>query len=140
MLDDGHAYYCYCTKEDLEAQRQGMLAAGLAPKYSGHCRNLKEPPKDKKPEVIRFKVPEVKVEFKDLVRGKVTFDATLLGDQVIAKDLATPLYNFAVVVDDELMEISHVIRGEDHLSNTPKQILMQKALGSNRFMRTSHLF
>ncbi len=129
LLDEGHAYYCYCSKEDLEAQRQGMLAGGLAPKYSGHCRNLKEAPEGKKPEVIRFKIPEVKVEFKDLVRGKVVFDAALLGDQVIAKDLNTPLYNFAVVVDDSLMEISHVIRGEDHLSNTPKQILIQKALG-----------
>ncbi len=129
LLADGHAYYCYCTKEDLEAQRQAMLDAGLAPKYSGHCRNLKEPPNDKKAEVIRFKIPEVKVEFKDLVRGKVTFDAALFGDQVIAKNLDTPLYNFAVVVDDELMEISHVIRGEDHLSNTPKQILFLRALG-----------
>ncbi|HVM76553.1 MAG TPA: glutamate--tRNA ligase [Candidatus Paceibacterota bacterium] len=129
LLEDGHAYYCYCTKEDLEAQRQAMLAAGLPPKYSGHCRNLKEPPAGKKPEVIRFKVPDVKIEFKDLIRGKVSFDAALLGDQVIAKDLNTPLYNFATVVDDELMEISHVIRGEDHISNTPKQILIQKALG-----------
>ena len=129
LLDGGHAYYCYCTKEDLEAQRQAMLSAGLAPKYSGHCRNLKEPPAGKKAEVIRFKVPEVHVEFKDLVRGKVSFDAALLGDQVIAKDLDTPLYNFAVVVDDELMKISHVIRGEDHLSNTPKQILVARALG-----------
>jgi glutamyl-tRNA synthetase len=106
-----------------------MLAQGLPPKYSGHCRNLSAPPEGKTPEVIRFKVPEVKVEFKDLVRGKVIFDAALFGDIVIAKDLDTPLYNFAVVVDDELMAITHVIRGEDHLSNTPKQILMQKALG-----------
>ena len=128
LLHDGHAYYCYCTKEDLEAQRQAMLSAGLPPKYNGHCRNLHEAPTGKKPEVIRFKIPEVTVEFKDLVRGTVAFDAMLLGDQVIAKDLDTPLYNFAVVVDDELMQISHVIRGEDHLSNTPKQILMQKAL------------
>jgi nondiscriminating glutamyl-tRNA synthetase len=129
LMAEGHAYYCYCAKEDLEAQRQGMLAAGLPPKYSGHCRNLKEAPQEKNPEVIRFKIPEVKVDFKDLVRGKVTFDAALLGDQVIAKNLDTPLYNFAVVIDDELMEISHVIRGEDHLSNTPKQILIQRALG-----------
>ena len=128
LLESGHAYYCYCTKDDLEAQRQAMLSAGLPPKYSGHCRNLKNIPEGKTPEVIRFKVPDVKVEFKDLVRGKVIFDAALLGDQVIAKDLDTPLYNFAVVIDDELMEISHVIRGEDHLSNTPKQILLQKAL------------
>lgn len=129
LLDKGEAYYCYCTKEELEAQRDAMASQGLPPKYSGHCRNLKTPPPGREPQVIRFKVPEVKVEFKDMVRGKVTFDAALMGDQVIAKNLDTPLYNFAVVVDDELMEISHVIRGEDHLANTPKQILMQRALG-----------
>lgn len=129
LLAKGEAYYCYCTKEDLEAQRQALLAAGLPPRYNGHCRNLVEPPAGRKPEVIRFKVPEMKVEFKDLIHGKTVFDSALFGDQVIAKDLDTPLYNFAVVVDDALMEITHVIRGEDHLSNTPKQILMQKALG-----------
>ncbi|HUC01727.1 MAG TPA: glutamate--tRNA ligase [Candidatus Paceibacterota bacterium] len=129
LMDAGEAYYCYCSKEDIEAQRQAMLAQGLPPKYSGHCRNLAEAPEGKSPEVIRFKTPEVKVEFKDLVRGKVTFDAALFGDFIIAKDLDSPLYNFAVVVDDALMEISHVIRGEEHLSNTPKQILMSRALG-----------
>lgn len=129
LLASGDAYYCYCTKEDLETQRQGMLAQGLPPKYSGRCRALVASPEGKKPEVIRFKVPETKVEFTDLVRGKVVFDASLFGDIVIAKDLDTPLYNFAVVIDDELMGITHVIRGEDGLSNTPKQILMQKALG-----------
>jgi nondiscriminating glutamyl-tRNA synthetase len=129
LLSKGEAYYCYCTKEDLEAQRQAMLAAGLPPRYNGHCRDLMEPPTGRKPEVIRFKVPETKIEFKDLIHGKTVFDTALFGDQVIAKDLDTPLYNFAVVVDDALMEITHVIRGEDHLSNTPKQILMQHALG-----------
>ncbi len=129
LLADGSAYYCYCSKEDLETQRQGMIAAGLPPKYSGHCRHLTAAPEGKKAEVIRFKGPETKGELHDLSRGKVVFDAALCGDLVIAKDLETPLYNFAVVVDDELMEISHVIRGEDHISNTPKQVLMQKALG-----------
>jgi glutamyl-tRNA synthetase len=128
LIASGDAYYCYCSKEDIEAQRQMMLSQGLPPKYSGHCRTA-PPPEGKSPEVIRFKVPEIKVEFKDLVRGKVVFDAALFGDMIIAKDLDTPLYNFAVVVDDELMKISHVIRAEDHLSNTPKQILMQRALG-----------
>lgn len=128
LIESGDAYYCYCSKEDIEAQRQAMLSQGLPPKYNGHCRNTPAP-EGKTPEVIRFKVPEVKVEFKDLVRGKVTFDAALFGDFIIAKDLDTPLYNFAVVVDDSLMQISHVIRGEDHLSNTPKQILMGRALG-----------
>ena len=129
LLDKGDAYYCYCTKEELEAQRQALLSQGLAPKYNGRCRSVKTPPAGKTPEVIRFKVPETTVEFKDLIRGKMSFDAALFGDIVIAKDLGTPLYNFAVVVDDDLMQISHVIRGEDHLSNTPKQILMQRALG-----------
>ncbi len=129
LIESGDAYYCYCNKEDIEAQRQAMLSQGLPPKYSGHCRNLAAPPTGKTPEVIRFKVPEIKVEFNDLVRGKVIFDAALFGDIIIAKDLDTPLYNFAVVVDDALMQISHVIRAEDHLSNTPKQILMGRALG-----------
>ncbi len=129
LLESGHAYYCYCTKEDLEAQRDAMTSQGLAPRYSGRCRNLKTPPPGKEPEVIRFRVPEEKVEFKDVIRGKVAFDASLFGDIVIAKDLEAPLYNFAVVVDDALMKISHVIRGEEHLPNTPKQILMQRALG-----------
>jgi glutamyl-tRNA synthetase len=129
LIASGDAYYCYCTKEDLEAQRQAMLASGLAWKYNGHCRSLKAAAAGKQPQVIRFKIPEVKVEFKDLIRGKVVFDATLFGDQVIAKDLDSPLYNFAVVVDDEDMKISHVIRGEEHLGNTPKQILMMRALG-----------
>lgn len=133
LLDQHRAYYCYCNKEDLEAERQMLLSQGLPAKYGGHCRNLPlaggEHPENKKPGVIRFKTPETEVEFKDLIRGKVKFDVSLFGDFVIAKDLRTPLYNFAVVVDDHEMHISHVIRGEEHLSNTPKQILMQKALG-----------
>jgi glutamyl-tRNA synthetase len=131
LLASGDAYYCYCTKEELEAQREVMLASGLPPKYNGHCRKYAggEPPAGLSPQVIRFKVPEMKVEFKDLIRGKVVFDAALFGDQVIAKDLDSPLYNFAVVVDDFDMKISHVIRGEEHLGNTPKQILIQRALG-----------
>ncbi len=129
LLDKGEAYYCYCTKEELGAQREAMLAQGLPPKYNGRCRNLKTLPAGKSPEVIRFKIPETDVEFNDLIRGKVAFDTSLFGDIIIAKNLLNPLYNFAVVVDDELMRISHVIRGEDHLPNTPKQILMQRALG-----------
>ena len=129
LVEEGKAYYCYCAKEELEAERQAMISQGLPPKYGGHCRSLANPPTGKKPQVIRFKTPEAIVEFKDIIRGKVGFDAALFGDIVIAKDLENPLYNFAAVVDDEEMKISHVIRGEDHLSNTPKQILLQKALG-----------
>ncbi|MBI2888876.1 MAG: glutamate--tRNA ligase [Candidatus Liptonbacteria bacterium] len=129
LLRERHAYYCYCTKEELEGERQTFLSQGLPPKYGGHCRMLKSPPPGKSPQVIRFISPEADIEFKDLIRGKVKFDTGLFGDFVIAKDTATPLYNFAVVVDDHAMKITHVIRGEEHLSNTPKQLLMQKALG-----------
>lgn len=139
LLEEKRAYYCYCTKEELEHERQGMLALGMPPKYGGKCRNLAVPSiasakdgeeaPDKPAQVIRFRVAEAPVEFKDTIRGSVTFDAGLFGDIAIAKNLRTPLYNFAVVIDDYEMEISHVIRGEDHISNTPKQILLQKALG-----------
>lgn len=128
LLKGDRAYYCYCTKEDLEAERQAMIAQGLPAKYGGHCRNLTEPPVENVPQVIRFKTPEAEVELKDIIRGTVKFDAALFGDMVIAKNLETPLFNFAGVVDDYEMKITHVIRGEDHLSNTPKQILLQKAL------------
>ena len=129
LLTERKAYYCYCTKEELEAQRQSLAAAGLPPKYTGRCRERTEPPADRTPEVIRFRTPEVKVKFRDLIREIVEFDASLFGDMIIAKNLEAPLYNFANVVDDELMKISHVIRGEEHLSNTPKQILIAEALG-----------
>jgi nondiscriminating glutamyl-tRNA synthetase len=129
LLADGKAYYCYCTKEDLEAQQQAMLASGLPAKYNGHCRNLTSPPAGKTSKVIRFKTPEIKVGFKDIIRGKVEFDASLLGDMIITRSDGSVLYNLAVVIDDHLMGITHVIRGEDHISNTPKQILFQQALG-----------
>jgi glutamyl-tRNA synthetase len=127
LLKEEKAYYCFCSKEELETDRQAMLSQGLQPKYSGRCRNNKKPD-SKKPSVIRFQMPETEVIFNDLIRGKVKFNAGLIGDIVIAKDLRTPLYNLAAVVDDFEMKISHVIRGEDHISNTPKQILLQKTL------------
>lgn len=128
LLDDKKAYYCYCTKEELEAQRQVMIAEGRSPRYSGHCRNSRDRDGHVS-QVIRFLTPEVRLEFSDMIRGKMVFDTSLLGDIVIAKDLETPLYNFAAVIDDYEMKISHVIRGEDHLPNTPKQILLQRAFG-----------
>ncbi|MDP3956747.1 MAG: glutamate--tRNA ligase [bacterium] len=128
LLEENKAYYCYCTKEELETERQAQLAQGLAPKYSGKCRALTVAPGGVEPQVIRFKTPETKVTFKDLIRGHIQFDMGLTGDIVIAKNIISPLYNFAVVVDDFEMNITHVIRGEDHIANTPKQILFQKAL------------
>lgn len=134
LLKEDKAYYCFCTKEELEAQRQYQLSIGQPPKYDSKCRDLDEKTvkqnlKDKKPYIIRFKTPGNKVVFNDLIKGKVEFDASLLGDMTIAKDEETPLYNLAAVIDDYEMKISHILRGEDHLSNTPKQILLSEAMG-----------
>lgn len=134
LLNENKAYYCFCAKEELEADRQAMLSQGLAPKYSGKCRHLPEKEREKQllrgdNAAIRFKTPEREVEFHDLIKGKIKFDARLIGDIIIAKNLNSPLFNFAVTIDDCEMKISHVIRGEDHLPNTPKQILIYEALG-----------
>ena len=127
LLANGHAYWCDCTKEDLEIKRKNMMEAGIAPKYDGHCRDKKvaEGPNA----VIRFIMPERVFTFTDLVRGKIEFNMALAGDIVIAKSLKSPLYNFAVVIDDHEMAITHVIRGEDGIPNTPKQLALQEALG-----------
>lgn len=137
LLKEGRAYYCFCSKEQLEEERQASLAQGFAPKYSGRCRTIDlatAVSRVNKGEgsVIRLKVQEGKISFKDIVRADVEFDGALIGDFVIAKSTREPLYNFAVVVDDEDMKISHVIRGEEHLANTPRQILIQQALDFSR--------
>jgi glutamyl-tRNA synthetase/nondiscriminating glutamyl-tRNA synthetase len=135
LIAGGHAYYCFCSPQQLDADRQAMLAAGRPPRYAGTCRDL---PKDEartrmeagERPAIRFRVPPgVDVTFDDLVRGDVTFNSEVIGDPVIVRSEGRPAYNFAVVVDDALMEITHVIRGEDHISNTPRQLLMYQALG-----------
>lgn len=136
LLDEKKAYYCFCSVDELEAERQAQMSQGLAPKYGGRCRAIPleeaEARSKKEPSVIRFKMPGSVVSFTDLIRGRVSFDTNLMGDVVIAKDLGTPLYNFAVVIDDNDMAITHVIRGEDHISNTPKQIAIIEALGLNQ--------
>jgi glutamyl-tRNA synthetase len=134
LLFEKKAYYCFCTEEKLESGRQEQMSRGLAPKYDGNCARLTQEIVqknllEKKPSVIRFRVENKKVKFSDIIRGSVEFNAGLLGDIVIAKNLESPLYHFAVVVDDFEMQISHIIRGEEHLSNTPRQILLQEALG-----------
>lgn len=134
LLEQNKAYYCFCTEEELETKRQEQMSRGVAPKYDGKCAHLPKEIVQKnlaegKPSVIRFRIPEKKVKFYDLIRKDVEFDMSLVGDIVIAKNLETPLYNFTAAVDDFEMQISHVIRGEDHISNTPKQILLQDALG-----------
>ncbi len=133
LLEEKKAYYCFCTPEELEAERQAQLSQGLPPRYRGTCRALSDEAiaerLKKGSGVIRFKMPESTVSFQDIVHGKASFDGSLFGDFIIAKGCREPLYNFAVVVDDYEMKITHVIRGDDHFSNTPKQIAIQDALG-----------
>ncbi len=137
LLEENKAYYCFCSEEEIEAKKQEQISRGMPPHYNGKCANLapeevKKRLDKKQPAVIRFKVPKKKVSFIDIIRGKIEFDSGLFGDIIIAKNLNTPLYNFAVAVDDFEMRITHIVRGEDHLSNTPKQILLQEALGFSR--------
>ncbi len=133
LLAEKKAYYCYCTSEELEKERQDQMAKKEAPKYSGRCRNLSQEQIEKfkkegrKPSV-RFIVEPHKIKFKDLVKGIIEFDTALFGDFVILKSDGIPTFMFAGAIDDFLMKITHVIRGEDHLSNTPRQILLGKAL------------
>jgi len=136
LKEKGLVYECFCTQEELEAMRQEQLKRGEPPRYTGKCRHLTEEQKKKfleegrKP-VLRFKVPEDRtVIFEDLIKGKISINSRQLGgDFVIVRSNGMPVYNFVVVIDDALMEITHVIRGEDHISNTPKQILLYEALG-----------
>jgi len=137
LLDENKAYHCFCSSEELEAQKQYQMSRGEAAVYSGRCAHLAKEEVENlaaqgKKCVIRFRAENKKIKFNDLVRGDIEFDTALTGDFVIAKDMDTPLYNFTVVVDDFEMGITHVIRGEDHISNTPKQILVQEALGLPR--------
>jgi glutamyl-tRNA synthetase/nondiscriminating glutamyl-tRNA synthetase len=135
LIAGDHAYHCFCSPAKLEADRQAMLACGQPPRYAGTCRGLTRDQARARVEagerpVVRFRVPEnVEVSFQDLVRGEVTFSSEVIGDPVLVRSDGRPAYNFAVVVDDALMEITHVIRGEDHISNTPKQVLLYRALG-----------
>ena len=127
-------YPCYCTEEELELERKRQLGRGHMPKYSGKCKKLtpeevKKLDAEGKPSVLRFIVPPGEIVVQDEVRGEVRFPDDQLGDFVLTRSDGSPTYNFTVVVDDSLMKVSHVIRGEDHLSNTPKQILLYQALG-----------
>ncbi len=130
MLAAGQAYHCYCTKEELEAVRAGQIARKEKPRYSGTCRHGREPRPGVQP-VVRFRNPtEGAVVVEDLVHGAVTFQNAELDDLIIARSDGTPTYNFSVVVDDKDMGITHVIRGDDHLNNTPRQMNMLIALGA----------
>lgn len=143
LLKEHKAFYCFCTKEELEGERISQEAAGQVPRYSGKCRSVTDSEVAQrigagaKP-VIRLKVLPKKIHFTDYIRGVVEFDNALIGDVVIAKSLREPLYNFAVVIDDFEMEITDVIRGEEHLANTPKQLAIIEALGFP-MVRYAHL-
>ena len=135
LIKEGKAYYCFCTPDELEEQRKLAAARKEAPKYNGKCRKLGNVEigkllKSGKSKVLRFKLPASGVtKVHDLIRGEVSFENEVLDDFVIIKSDSFPTYNFAAVVDDHLMRITHVIRGDDHLSNTPRQILLYQAFG-----------
>ncbi|WP_339311764.1 glutamate--tRNA ligase [Paenibacillus sp. FSL M7-0896] len=135
LLDRGLAYRCYCTEEELEAEREEQTARGETPRYSGKHRNLTEEQRlafevEGRVASIRFLVPEDRTyTFNDIVKGSISFNSKEMGDFVIVKKDGIPTYNFAVAVDDHLMAISHVLRGEDHISNTPRQLMIYEALG-----------
>ncbi|MFD2681022.1 glutamate--tRNA ligase [Bacillus seohaeanensis] len=135
LIEKGLAYKCYCTEEELEAEREAQIANSEMPRYSGRCRHLTAEEEAKlvaegREPSIRFKVPAGKVySFNDMVKEEVSFESDGIGDFVIVKKDGIPTYNFAVAVDDYLMKISHVLRGDDHISNTPKQLMIFEALG-----------
>jgi glutamyl-tRNA synthetase len=134
LIEEKKAYLCYCTQEELEESNRKMRAKNELPRYDGRCRTLSPTQignleKKGRLSSIRFKVPEKGITYvEDLLRGKVNFANEMMGDFIILKSNKTPAFNFANVIDDALMKITCVIRGDDHLSNTPRQILLYKAL------------
>lgn len=136
LIDNGYAYHCFCSKERLEEMREEQKALKMTPKYDRKCLNLTKEEVEKKIEVgesyvIRLKIPEGETEFEDMIRGKVKFSNEQIDDQVILKADGFPTYHLAVVVDDAAMQVSHVIRGEEWLSSTPKHIILYQALNYN---------
>jgi glutamyl-tRNA synthetase len=131
LLAEDKAYHCYCSKEELDAMRAEQLARKQKPRYDGRCRNRREPPTDGREPVVRFKNPLTgSVIVDDLIKGRVVFDNAELDDLIIARSDGGPTYNFTVCVDDMDMKITHVVRGDDHLNNTPRQINILQALNA----------
>ena len=137
LLAEGKAYKCYCTPEELDAERKQAQAEKRPYRYSRRC--LIDPPKDRTEFTVRFKVPGGEIKFPDMIRGEMTFDAGLIGDFIIMKSDGFPTYQFASPVDDAAMKITHVIRGEEHLSNTPYQLMLIDALGYERPLAYAHM-
>jgi len=137
LIAEGKAYRCFCTPQELDAERKQAQAEKRPYKYSRRC--LIDPPKDRAEFTVRFKVPGGEVKFEDMVRGEMSFDADLIGDFIIIKSDGYPTYQFASPVDDSTMKITHVIRGEEHLSNTPYQLMLIDALGYERPLAFAHM-
>jgi nondiscriminating glutamyl-tRNA synthetase len=137
LLAEGKAYRCYCTPEELDAERKQAQAEKRPYKYSRRC--LTNPPEGRSEFTVRFKVPGGEVKFKDMIRGEMSFDAELIGDFIVVKSDGFPTYQFASPVDDAAMKITHVIRGEEHLSNTPYQLMIIDALGYERPDAYAHM-
>jgi nondiscriminating glutamyl-tRNA synthetase len=134
LIDAGHAYFCFCPAEQLEAERQEALKAGRQPMYSGRCRTRPREEAARKvaageSAAIRLKITPGAFDWNDLVHGPTSFSSDVIGDFILVRSDGHPAYNYAVVIDDHLMEITHVIRGDDHISNTPRQLAIYQALG-----------
>jgi nondiscriminating glutamyl-tRNA synthetase len=134
LLHEGKAYLCFCSQEELERERDIALAEHRSPSYSGKCRLLDPDAAERRrangeAAAIRLAIPEHPIRFRDIVRGMVEFSNEAVSDPIILRSSGVPVYNYVVVVDDALMKITHVIRGDDHLSNTPKQVALYEALG-----------
>ncbi|HEY6291575.1 MAG TPA: glutamate--tRNA ligase, partial [Terriglobia bacterium] len=147
LMDRGQAYFCFCTPAELEAEREKALKAGRQPKYSGRCRTLPREEAARKvaegqPASVRLKIPDGEFAWEDLVHGDTRFSSGVIGDFILLRSDGNPAYNFAVVIDDHAMEISHVIRGDDHISNTPRQLAVYQAFGWEppRFAHLSTIF
>lgn len=134
LIQEEKAYYCFCTAEELERERQQALAEQRQPIYSGKCKRLDPAEIERRraagaPAAIRLKIPEHPIRFHDIVRGAVEFSNEVVSDPIIVRSSGMPVYNYVVVIDDADMKITHVIRGDDHISNTPKQVALYEALG-----------
>lgn len=134
LVAEGKAYPCYCTEAELEEKKKRFIKKKVPPRYDGKCRDLSEDERlrlagEGREPAIRFKIQQDQIRFQDMVRGEVSFNCNLIGDFIIVRSGGMASYNFCAAVDDALMQISHVLRGEDHLSNTPRQILILEALG-----------
>ncbi|HEX3094607.1 MAG TPA: glutamate--tRNA ligase, partial [Candidatus Angelobacter sp.] len=134
LIKEQKAYYCFCTAEELERDRQQAMAEQRQPNYSGKCRNIDPAEAERRraagePAAIRLQIPERPIRFHDIVRGDLEFSNEVVSDPIIVRSSGMPTYNYVVVIDDADMKITHVVRGDDHISNTPKQVAVYEALG-----------